>query len=529
MISRLHDNVESWASAALNLSWSATSSQDVPSSYSPHVKERWLDQLETGPNAPANDGSAWQHVRALATSVSPVPPTLYRDGKKLVQDVYASNLEKLTAVTLPLAPTLESVVGPSKMAGADSRGESDKAAAKAVDDEHGRGSEAEAAGAGEGQADRTAALERQGTMLLDCIRLASELSQSAASCAGVLAIAGSRDPPSTVASELALESLRNTWSASVTTLGIGLSGVRVVDVLIDGPADRSGLIEVGDDILEVDGARVTSGTINRYLVGCDVPQTLVALTVRKTDGREVGVHIKRMASADIAWKRCMFEALGMLVAAAESRGGTQDAAAAQSAISLWSAGLKQSAAYDRAVEAGLVRVQSDMTRLSSALVHRLERMNDLGLDSLTKLHDVWKLEQDVRAWQTSVQYRHAFRLQQRRRSLLLLCAWTEWQWVRVGLWVQQEEASMEDKLRGMESRLVVLQAQHQQALDGEQEWKARSIAGRIFDKWHGLQIRSRTRVRGRALLWQRRMAAAVRHAWLAWLRYVCMARMMCGG
>ena len=328
--------------------------------------------------------------------------------------------------------------------------------------------------------------------------------------------AGSRDPPGALASQLALESVSRTLSAYVTTLGIGLSGVKVVDVLVDGPADKSGVIEVGDEIVQVDGVGVTGATLNRFLIGTDVPQTTVALTLRKTDEGRAHVAIKRMASSEVAWKRCMFETLGKLVASADARGSGDDAAAAKSLMSLWRAGQKHSSAYDRAVEAGLSRLQSDLVRLSTALVNRLGRMNDLGLDSLSKLEQLWRHEQDLRDRQKSMQYREAVRMQLRCRYRLLLSTWAEWQLLRASQWLRQEETAMEEKLAGTVSRLVVVQAQLRKTHDSVEALQAERITGTVFDQWHTLQIRSCMRARARALLSGRRRSAAVRSSLLAW-------------
>ena len=167
-------------------------------------------------------------------------------------------------------------------------------------------------------------LELQESMLVECVQLASQLHRHAESCATVLSAAGSREPSGAACEAAGIRAAPK--GSAVTTIGIGLSGVRVVDVLIDGPAFRSEKIEIGDEILSVDGVAVTASTLNSHLIGCDVPQTTVALTVtRKRGGHggealRINVAIKRMACAEIAWKRYMFELIGRLLAAAEARG-----------------------------------------------------------------------------------------------------------------------------------------------------------------------------------------------------------------
>ena len=43
----------------------------------------------------------------------------------------------------------------------------------------------------------------------------------------------------------------------------------------------SGLLEHGDEILQVDGAAVTTETLAKSLVGSDIPGTMVEITVKK--------------------------------------------------------------------------------------------------------------------------------------------------------------------------------------------------------------------------------------------------------
>jgi hypothetical protein len=43
----------------------------------------------------------------------------------------------------------------------------------------------------------------------------------------------------------------------------------------------SGLLEHGDEILEIDGAAVTKETFAKLLIGCDIPGSTVVITVKK--------------------------------------------------------------------------------------------------------------------------------------------------------------------------------------------------------------------------------------------------------
>ena len=42
-----------------------------------------------------------------------------------------------------------------------------------------------------------------------------------------------------------------------------------------------GLIEHGDEILEIDGAAVTKETLVKLLIGCDIPGSTLVITAKK--------------------------------------------------------------------------------------------------------------------------------------------------------------------------------------------------------------------------------------------------------
>ena len=70
----------------------------------------------------------------------------------------------------------------------------------------------------------------------------------------------------------------------------------------------------GDVILKVDGrdAARDPQSLGARLVGNDIPGSLLALQVRKHDGRIHDVLLARMKASDIAAKRRLFEVLALL-------------------------------------------------------------------------------------------------------------------------------------------------------------------------------------------------------------------------
>jgi len=97
-------------------------------------------------------------------------------------------------------------------------------------------------------------------------------------------------------------------STHTATVGLMLSGTKVDNLLIGGPAMECGHVQKGDRILKVDGQAVDGNNVDTMLLGNDVPGSLVKLIVAKGDtGAEEEVVIHRMATAKIADKRRMFE------------------------------------------------------------------------------------------------------------------------------------------------------------------------------------------------------------------------------
>ena len=58
-----------------------------------------------------------------------------------------------------------------------------------------------------------------------------------------------------------------------------------IDIMVEGgPAFRCKQLDHGDVILKVDGEDVTLESCPQALIGCDIPGSLVAVTVRKGSG-----------------------------------------------------------------------------------------------------------------------------------------------------------------------------------------------------------------------------------------------------
>jgi hypothetical protein len=169
---------------------------------------------------------------------------------------------------------------------------------------------------------------------------------------------------------------------------------------------------VGDEILAVDGSLATRETLNSLLLGKDIPNTKVVLTlcrgpnprtragvngglgigvlggdishlfggkVEMERDREVGVEkleveLRRMASQDIGYRRHVYELFKGILDNVERRGTATDVAAVQELMAEWNGGQIQSAACDALLEARVSDLHQDLMQLCEALVNRLQRM-----------------------------------------------------------------------------------------------------------------------------------------------------------
>jgi C-terminal processing protease CtpA/Prc len=67
-----------------------------------------------------------------------------------------------------------------------------------------------------------------------------------------------------------------------TAIGIVLSGTRVEVMVPGSPAQVCGMVDSGDELLMVDGQKVTEQTALAALRGSDVPGSVVSVLVRKS-------------------------------------------------------------------------------------------------------------------------------------------------------------------------------------------------------------------------------------------------------
>jgi len=105
--------------------------------------------------------------------------------------------------------------------------------------------------------------------------------------------------------------------AAKATVGVMLNDLVIHNMVVGGPAYKCKQLEVGDEIIKVDGVEVSADRFEEFqkaLIGDDVPGSTLTLTVRKqpeeessVSEKEVTVKLRRMAREEMADHVKMFE------------------------------------------------------------------------------------------------------------------------------------------------------------------------------------------------------------------------------
>jgi C-terminal processing protease CtpA/Prc len=91
------------------------------------------------------------------------------------------------------------------------------------------------------------------------------------------------------------------------TIGIMLSGARVDNLVVGGPAYTTSL-EKGDEIVLIDGVGVEVDDMPAAIIGADLPGSIVILTIKKAGSGDMkDVEVVRVESRELADKRRLFE------------------------------------------------------------------------------------------------------------------------------------------------------------------------------------------------------------------------------
>ena len=175
--------------------------------------------------------------------------------------------------------------------------------------------------------------------------------------------------------------------ASRSTCGIMLSGNRIDNLVIGGPAFNSGKLAKNDEIIRVDGAVCsTHEQMLELLSGNDEPNTPVTLTIlRQGNGAVDNVTLTRMANEEIADKRALFELFTKLKDSAERLGGSDCGDLCDRVILLWSKMVLADAVHDESIVENVKSLQAGLKTLAEEQRFHIERIHTLNLNLAHRL------------------------------------------------------------------------------------------------------------------------------------------------
>jgi hypothetical protein len=144
-----------------------------------------------------------------------------------------------------------------------------------------------------------------------------------------------------------------------TTLGILLNCCTIDRLVLGGPAWKSKLLKIGDEIVKVNGIRADRANIHELLIGDDVPGSSVSITLKSDGWHGLGktVELKRMSANAIADRVRMFELFSSMKARAKEDKDTKAAALVDLSIDLWTAMLSADAEHELKVASKVLQMQ----------------------------------------------------------------------------------------------------------------------------------------------------------------------------
>jgi len=148
-----------------------------------------------------------------------------------------------------------------------------------------------------------------------------------------------------------------------STVGMMLVGMSIDNMVVGGPAYNCQRLNKGDILLKVDDEEVSLHDFHERLVGCDVPGSLVRLTVLEPEiGEEKEVMLTRMATSAIADNVRMFEIFTALKDRAFHDRDEESMAHIDDLIALWSRMLLNTADTNNSVLGNVLNLQKNSIR-----------------------------------------------------------------------------------------------------------------------------------------------------------------------
>eukprot|EP00960_Hanusia_phi_P019525 575973-Hanusia_phi.AAC.1 len=126
----------------------------------------------------------------------------------------------------------------------------------------------------------------------------------------------------------------------------------------------------------VDGLEVDAENVVDFLIGPDTPDSDVSITVKKRNGEEMVVGLKRMATERVADKRQMFEYFTQIKDAAVKSGDNRAADLVDATVDLWSKMVIAQEDYDATIHANVSQMQAETESHLKSVQAALEQLKE---------------------------------------------------------------------------------------------------------------------------------------------------------
>eukprot|EP00960_Hanusia_phi_P030224 748446-Hanusia_phi.AAC.1 len=186
-------------------------------------------------------------------------------------------------------------------------------------------------------------------------------------------------------------------SIALEQSGVILSSCSIGCIMDGSPAMDCGKLSVGDVIVKVDGQDVNGKNIEEAMRGCDLPGSLLWLTVRKPDGRTDDVLMHRIRVSDMFQRTRMVQALARLRKAVDEDDTKTVSASAADVHQCWQKHNQESLRSQKEVLESVHKIQHG---LKNWLIDWKKEISTLGLlwrDAFYEVLGAREREDGVRA------------------------------------------------------------------------------------------------------------------------------------
>ena len=139
--------------------------------------------------------------------------------------------------------------------------------------------------------------------------------------------------------------------SSLTTIGLMYDEPSKIisNVLVAGPAFNSKKVFKGDTLVTIDGQDSTTGDLLAMIRGCDKPDSVVTIGLKRATGEVHEVKLRRMANCKLEDKRIMFELFHKMLNQAKVHNDNEMEKVVQQCLDLWTEEMSEESEHDARV------------------------------------------------------------------------------------------------------------------------------------------------------------------------------------